>query len=255
MTRELSGKGKASVYIIENLGCANCAAKMEKKINELDYIEDAVITFATKQLRVIPKEEAAAQDLIAVFQEICASIEPEVKVVERVRKKKHSAHEQGVHNQEGHSHEHSDTHEKGAVREIGMGAILFILGNLTKEILPMISLGIFVIAYLILGSKIVLTAAKNLKKGHVFDENFLMSIATIGAFLIQEYPEAVGVMLFYRIGEYFEHAAVEKSRKQIMDAVDMRPEVVNLVEGSDISVVDAEEVSNPTPCSISTLPR
>ena len=77
---------------------------------------------------------------------------------------------------------------------------------------------------------------------HVFDENFLMSIATIGAFLIQEYPEAVGVMLFYCIGEYFEHAAVEKSRKQIMDAVDMRPEVVNLVEGSDISVVDAEEV-------------
>ena len=93
VTRELSGKGKASVYIIENLGCANCAAKMEKKINELDYIEDAVITFATKQLRVIPKEEAAAQDLIAVFQEICASIEPEVKVVERVRKiKKISAH-------------------------------------------------------------------------------------------------------------------------------------------------------------------
>ena len=248
MTRELSGKGKVSVYIIENLGCANCAAKMEKKINELDYIEDAVITFATKQLRVIPKEEAAAQDLIAVFQEICASIEPEVRVVERVRKKKQTSatHEQGADNHEGHSHEHnhehSHTHEKGAVREIGMGAILFILGNLTKEISPMISLGIFVIAYLTLGSKIVLTAAKNLKKGHVFDENFLMSIATIGAFLIQEYPEAVGVMLFYRIGEYFEHAAVEKSRKQIMDAVDMRPEVVNLVEGSDISVVDAEEV-------------
>ena len=252
-TRELSGKGKVSVYIIENLGCANCAAKMEKKINDLDYIEDAVITFATKQLRVIPKEEAAVQDLMAVFQEICSSIEPEVKVVARTRNKKKAS---AGHNHEGHSHdhdssehfhehgthEHSHDNEKGTIREIGIGAILFILGNLTKEVAPVISIGIFVIAYLILGSKIVLTAVKNLRRGHVFDENFLMSIATIGAFLIQEYPEAVGVMLFYRIGEYFEHTAVEKSRKQIMDAVDMRPEVVNLVEGNEITIVDAEEI-------------
>lgn len=250
VTREFSGKGKTSVYMIENLGCANCAAKMEKKINELDYIEDAVITFATKQLRVIPKEEAVTQDLIAVFQEICSSIEPEVKVVERVRNKKRAAaghdHEgashEHDHDEQEHPHSHDHGDEKGAIREIGIGAILFIIGNVIKEISPMISLGIFVIAYLILGSKIVLTAAKNLKKGHVFDENFLMSIATIGAFIIREYPEAVGVMLFYRIGEYFEHVAVEKSRKQIMDAVDMRPEVVNLVEGDEITVVDAEDV-------------
>lgn len=91
-----------------------------------------------------------------------------------------------------------------------------------------------------LRSEIVLTAVKNLLKGRIFDENFLMSIATLGAFAIHEYPEAVGVMLFYRIGEVFEHIAVEKSRGQIMDAVDMRPEVVNLVIGEDIKVIAAE---------------
>ena len=82
----------------------------------------------------------------------------------------------------------------------------------------------------------------HLSKGQVFDENFLMSIATIGAFGIGEYAEAVGVMLFYRIGELFEEKAVERSRSQIMDVIDMRPEVVNLVdEHGDVSVIDAEE--------------
>ena len=86
-----------------------------------------------------------------------------------------------------------------------------------------------------------LTALRNLTKGQIFDENFLMSVATLGAFAIKSYPEAVGVMLFYRIGEYFEEKAVERSRSQIMNAVDMRPETVNLVEGDEIRVIPAED--------------
>ena len=96
-------------------------------------------------------------------------------------------------------------------------------------------------AYLILGREVLGTAWKNLRKGHVMDENFLMSIATIGAVCIGEFPEAVGVMLFYRVGEYFEHKAVERSRSQIMDAIDLRPEVVNLMAGEAIQVIPAEE--------------
>lgn len=103
------------------------------------------------------------------------------------------------------------------------------------------SLIALVIGYILLGGKVVLTAVKNLTKGQIFDENFLMSIATLGAFAIREWPEAVGVMLFYRIGEYFEHIAVEKSRTQIMEAVDMRPEVVNLVIGAEVREIPAEE--------------
>ena len=86
------------------------------------------------------------------------------------------------------------------------------------------------IAYLILGREVLLTALKNMKTGHVMDENFLMSIATIGAFCVGQFGEAVGVMLFYRVGEAFEHRAVEKSRSQIMEAVDLRPETVLLDE-------------------------
>lgn len=241
-TRELSGNGKIQVFILENLGCANCAAKMEKKINDLDYIEDAVITFATKQLRVIPKADAAEQNLISVFQEICSSIEPEVKVVPKSSRKKASVETQHSHEEhEDFSHSHSHGEEE-SVWGIVVGSVLLVLGTFTEGFSPYLSLGLFAAAYLILGGKVVLTALKNLSKGHVFDENFLMSIATIGAFVIQEYPEAVGVMLFYRIGEYFEHMAVERSRRQIMDAIDMRPEVVNLVNGEEITVAAAEDI-------------
>ena len=92
-----------------------------------------------------------------------------------------------------------------------------------------------------LGSEILVKAAKNLTKGHVFDENFLMSIATIAAFVIGDYAEAVGVMLFFRVGELFEDIAVERSRSQIMEAVDMRPEVVNLIQGREVQVISAAE--------------
>ena len=98
----------------------------------------------------------------------------------------------------------------------------------------------FVLGYLILGREILITAWKNLTRGHVLDENFLMSVATIGAFCIGEFPEAVGVMLFYRVGEYFEHKAVERSRSQIMEAVDLRPEVVHLASGETIPAEDAK---------------
>ena len=102
-------------------------------------------------------------------------------------------------------------------------------------------LAAYVVAYAVLGWKVVFTALRNLTKGQIFDENFLMSVATLGAFAIKSYPEAVGVMLFYRIGEYFEEKAVERSRSQIMNAVDMRPETVNLVEGDEIRVIPAED--------------
>jgi len=98
----------------------------------------------------------------------------------------------------------------------------------------------FVLGYIVLGREVLTTAWKNLTKGHVFDENFLMSIATLGAFAIGEFPEAVGVMLFYRVGEYFEHRAVERSRSQIMEAIDLRPEVVHLEDGRALPAAEAK---------------
>ncbi|MDE7052427.1 MAG: heavy metal translocating P-type ATPase [Lachnospiraceae bacterium] len=123
--------------------------------------------------------------------------------------------------------------EKKELASIGAGIVFFAAGiaaeHFTNSAIMYISL--FIISYIILGGEVLATAVKNLFRGKVFDENFLMGIATIGAFVIGEYPEAAGVMLFYRIGELFEDVAVGRSRKQIMDAVDMRPETVRLMVG------------------------
>ena len=225
------------VFVLENLDCANCAAKMEAKINQLPGVQDATITFATKQLRLYAADGAA---MLPVIQDVCRSIESQVVV-----KEKESVSVKEGQNRAGQqaSAKAGMSEETKSLIEIIIGAVLFAAGEVL-EYLGVgvgITLPINILAYLILGGKIVMTAARNLVKGRVFDENFLMSIATLGAFAIKEYPEAVGVMLFFRIGEYFEHRAVEKSRSQIMDAVDMRPETVNLVTGKEIRVIAAED--------------
>ena len=123
------------------------------------------------------------------------------------------------------------------------GAVFFLAAVLAEHFLsiPYLANGLFVAAYVILGGEIVITAGKNLFRGKMFDENFLMTIATIGAFLIGDFAEAVGVMLFYRVGEFFEDVAVNKSRKQIMDAVDMRPEVVRLYKNDEVTEINPED--------------
>ena len=224
------GNGKATVFIVEKLGCAHCAGKMEEQISHLPGVEAVNLTFATKQLRVWSDD---AKALLPQIQDICTSIEPDVKVVIR---------EDTVRAQKEAKKAKNNSEDNREYLELGIGIVLFIAGKIFESSKPVYSTACFLLAYLILGIKIVWTALRNISKGQVFDENFLMSIATIGAFGIGEYAEAVGVMLFYRIGELFEEKAVERSRSQIMDVIDMRPEVVNLVnEHGDVSVIDAEE--------------
>lgn len=216
------------VYILQNLGCANCAAKMERKINALPEVDAAVITFATRKLAVASGHQ---ENLLPVLQKICASIESEVTVVPEeetaVKKEKRSFF----------------ASNRSALLTIGSGAVLFAAGIITKNTVleQMVNAALFIAAYLVLGLAIVWKALKNLKNGRLFDENFLMSVATIAAFAIGDFAEAVGVMLFYRVGEFFEDVAVERSRSQIMDAVDLRPEVVNLVKGSEVSGIPAKD--------------
>lgn len=234
-------KAPMKIYIVDNLDCANCAAKMERKIQSLPGVEFASITFATKQLRVAAKNQKA---LLPLMQEACKAIEPDAVITPREELKKDSGGD-----------------DKAESRKdlicIGIGAVLFLAGELAERFSPIASLILFIIAYLVLGLEIVLTAVRNMFKGNIFDENFLMSIATIGAFLLREpsnsmevsmelsmgayAPEAVGVMLFYRIGEWFEHRAVSKSRSQIMDALDLRPETVGLMQGEEVSIIPAAE--------------
>ncbi len=225
------------VFILENLGCANCAAKMERKISELPGVQDAIITYSTKQLWLYAGDSAG---MLPKIQDICSSIESEVRVVPRdmiastVKKDKETQQMKEKEEKSGQRREIAGILAGAAF--FAAGIVLENTGFREQAVLP-----VFVIAYLILGGKVVLEAVRNIGKGQIFDENFLMSLATIGAFVIREYPEAVGVMLFYRVGEFFEDLAVRKSRGQIMDAVDMRPEVVNLVQEEEIRIIGAEE--------------
>lgn len=220
------------VYILEGLGCANCAAKMERQIRELPGVEMATITFATKQLRVAANHQ---EELLPRFREICASIEEQVTVTPREEIQTVKKVEKKSLFQEN----------KKEILLIAAGAVLFAAGEIAEHagapsLWPPVC---YVIAYVLLGWEIVWTAFKNLGKGHVFDENFLMSVATLAAFAIGDFAEAVGVMLFYRVGELFEDVAVARSRSQIMEAVDMRPEVVGRLEDGEVHEIPAGDAA------------
>ncbi len=273
------------VYIIENLDCANCAAKIEAKFNALPEVEEAVIAFTTRQLFVTADDP---DSLIPKLTKIAATVEGNVEIYTREqydhhgcsrRDHHHHAHECGCGHEHhhahgcgcghehhhahecgcGHEHHHAHgcgcghdhhnhyeghTHEHNSLNKIIIGGALFVLGALLNRVELWgfsVSLPIYVLSYVILGWKVLETAGKNMLKGRVFDENFLMGIATLGAFFIGEFPEAVGIMLFYCIGEFFEEKAVERSRSQIMEAVDLRPEVVNLVHDGNVTVIPANQ--------------
>ena len=206
------------VYAIENLCCANCAAKIEEKLKQLPEVEDLTLTFATMKLTVTAKNP---DKLLPKLTEIACSVEDGVKFLP--------------------VEDHQEKKEARDGWEILIGAGLFALGLVLNSLLPGIwDKAAFLAAYLVLGREILLTAGRNLAKGRMLDENFLMGIATLGAFAIGEFPEAVGVMLFYRVGEWFEEKALERSRSQIMEAMDLRPETVLLDNGLPIPAEDAE---------------
>ena len=217
-----SAKGAVTkTYLLEGLDCANCAAKIEAGLNALAGVEECTITFATRQMRLTAKDPDA---LIPAVKQTIDAMEDGITIVPKEEAKK-GGEEDG----------------RKELWAILLGAALFAIGELLhlKGAFLLWQLLALVPAYLILGGEVVWSALKNICKGQVFDENFLMSIATLGAFAIGSYPEAVGVMLFYRIGEYFEDRAVAKSRSQIMSAVDLRPETVNLISGDQVAVIPA----------------
>lgn len=259
------------IFDIEGLDCANCAAKIERKLNELDGVESAVLTYTTGKLKITAEDVDA---LLPAIREVIETVEPDAELeVPGAHHHEHhgechchgghphehhgechcgECHEEHEHHHEhehehhhDHGHEHGEDEEENELPPILIGAGLFLLGVVLKlagvKILGIsLSLPCYLAAYLVLGLPVLLAAGKNLLRGQLLDEQFLMSIATLGALAIGEFPEAVGVMLFYRVGEYFEDKAVERSRSQVMAAADLRPETVHLVSGEEIPAEDAE---------------
>ena len=143
------------------------------------------------------------------------------------------------------SHTGENAGKKHLIRPVA-GAVLLAAGAAAGRLFDIngyISLAFYILAYLLSGGPIVLRAVKNITKGKVFDENFLMTVATIGAFILGEYAEAVGVMLFYRVGEFFQDSAVRKSKNTIVRLTGLRPDYANLYTGGEIKKVAPEDPS------------
>ena len=135
-----------------------------------------------------------------------------------------------------------DANKKRLIRII-VGAAIFVVAMVLNVNNSMVELGLFLASYLVIGGDVLFKAVKNILRGQVFDENFLMGIATVGAFIIGEYPEGVAVMLFYQVGELFQSYAVDKSRKSIASLMDIRPDYANIQRNGQIEKVDPDEVA------------
>jgi Cd2+/Zn2+-exporting ATPase len=226
---------KEIILELDGLNCAGCAAKIEKLTNDINGVDNANLDFVSKKLKVNVKEEEQAQNVTNEIKTIVKKLEPEVVVIE-----KDHEHEHEHGHSHSHDHDHGDISKKDVIRLI-LGGILFIMPWLLK-LEGNLKLSVYLIAYIVVGAEIVVRAIRNLFAGQPFDENFLMTVATMGAFAIGEYPEGVAVMLFYQVGELFQGLAVNHSRKSISSLLDIRPDSANLEKDGEIIVVNPKDV-------------
>ena len=207
-------------YVLENLGCQNCALQIELEIEALDGVEEAKVDFVSQTLHVRSTRKLTPQEV----EQIARRHESEIHVRRKGAEQKKL--------------QWNDEIKKDVIR-LAVGIALFIAAVLSKSGLK---LPLYIASYLIAGYPVLLQAGRNLFSGALFDENFLMSIATFGALALKNYPEAVGVMIFYSVGEIFEEMAVHRSRESIKALMDIRPQVAHLKTESGWVDVDPEDV-------------
>jgi Zn2+/Cd2+-exporting ATPase len=222
---------KNEIVQLKGLGCADCAARMEEAINEMNGISSASIDFVTQRLVLVLDGNVEKSQIITAAASIIHSIEPDVMMMT----------DSGT--------DLADEKEKPAAFpgnlkvewKFALAFGLFLMPWLI-HFSPTQTIVVYTAAYLIAGGSVLYRAARNLFEGRVFDEHFLMSIATLGAFAIGEYPEGVAVMLFYQVGEYFQDKAVNQSRRSIAALMDIRPLSANLIHQDWIETVNPEDV-------------
>jgi len=237
-------------YLLQGLSCANCADKIVREISKLPDVRQAELDFVTSVLTLeadgpaLPRVEDAAASIVR-------RIEPDVVMTQRSAAPEgpkaccagcacESAGRTGAHPHDNTAPGREGT--LGFLRQNALkiaGIVLYIAGFFMPGAARLV---VFLAAYLLIGGEILLRAAKNIARGEVFNENFLMSVASLGAFAIGDYPEAVAVMLLYQIGEAFEHFAVDRSRRSIAALMDIRPDFANVKTDAGVVRTAAEKV-------------
>ncbi|MBF8808295.1 MAG: cadmium-translocating P-type ATPase [Enterococcus lacertideformus] len=214
-------------YRVVGLDCANCAMKIEKKVNEINGVKQANVNFTTGKL-TIDADEKDMEAIETTTKKVIKELEPEVEITEIKQKTSHVLDEE----------ESSRTNDLIRIILSVIGLLILFVWK-SSELIHFIG---FLMIYLLIGFDIIKRAVLNITKGRVFDENFLMAVATIGAMVIGEYPEAVAVMLFYQVGEYFQGMAVNQSRKSIRSLMEIRPEVANVETEEGLITIQPENV-------------
>ena len=211
-------------YTLQNLDCANCAAKIETAVQQTQGVKFASVDFATTTLYLDADDFSAVQSTIQ-------RVEPQISVL--------------PHRTEAAVDEQFNVRKELILVLVAAG--LFFLGLIFIDALRATPFGIaewlvFGAAYLLSGWGVLTSAFRNIIRGQVFDEHFLMSIATIGAILIGELPEAVGVMLFYMVGEFAQELSVSRSRRSIQALLEVRPDKANVLINGQVKTLDPEMV-------------
>ncbi|SDM16991.1 heavy metal translocating P-type ATPase [Halarsenatibacter silvermanii] len=236
-------------FEIDGLSCVDCSLKIEKEVNNLSEVERADLNFATKELKLkIENSEQLEQNRISKkIKDIVNRIENDARVVP---KDSNSNHDRNI------GPGKSSAADRNTFRRIltGLSFLKFKILRLTAGVLLLaaalllnagtaVTLFLYLSAYAVTGYKVLIKTVKNGISGNFFDENFLMTIATLGAFVIGEYPEGVAVMLFYETGETVKDAAVNRSRQSIKALLDIKPEIAHLKMDKGIKTVSPEEVN------------
>ncbi|MCZ8513967.1 heavy metal translocating P-type ATPase [Paenibacillus filicis] len=241
------GQGITKVeLLLEGLDCANCAMKIENGVKKVEGVASCAVNVMTKTLTIETaanrSEETVAEAIRTVNRiERHIAVSVKGKPVGRGAASEHQDEHRDVKDEhKPHSHEHGLN--KKLIIRLAAGALLTGIG-MTAPLSGWPELGLYLAAYLLIGGDVVLRAVKNIIRGQVFDEYFLMSVATIGAFAIGQYPEGVAVMLFYQLGELLQGMAVNRSRKSISSLMNIRPDYANLKTGTETKRVPPEAVS------------
>jgi Cd2+/Zn2+-exporting ATPase len=219
-------------YILDGLCCANCAARIEEEVGALAEVAEVNLNLINNKLSVGLISDDV--EITSAVKRIVTAHEPSIKVLDM------SSDMSGNHK------EHAEKDNAGELKSyfirLGVAVVITIVVSLLK--LPtLISTSFLIVAYLLAGYEILWSAIKNISRGQVFDENFLMGVASLGAFLIGESVEAVAVLVFYGIGELLQDLAVHRSKKNITGLMDIRPDYANLVEEDGIRVISPEQVA------------
>lgn len=206
------------------LNCANCTAKIENEVRNLEYVKSASFDFATERFSLFIDNKKSDDLIFKEVKSIADRIEPGLNITKS---------------------KEMDLEEEDNKFELVKLALILVALIVTVNLNIDLSLKavIFLVLYLVAGFKVIKTALLNILKGDIFDENFLMTLASLGAIFVGEFPEAVSVMLFYSIGEYLQDRAVESSRKSISSVLELKPEYANLFVNGKMKKVSPEKVS------------